>query len=70
MQETKLSATTNASDSPNKTADVALAEDKSSAAPAPAPANAQAQVPAPASEANSVKVSKLRPLFVISNTIQ
>ena len=51
MQETKLSATTNASDSPNKTADVALAEDKSSAAPAPAPANAQAQVPAPASEA-------------------
>ena len=54
MQETKLSATTNASDSPNKTADVALAEDQSSAAPAPAPANAQAQVPTPASasEAN------------------
>ena len=54
MQETKLSATTNASDSPNKTADVALAEDQSSAAPAPAPAPSQAQVPTPASasEAN------------------
>lgn len=47
MQETKLSATTNANDSPDKTADVALAEDKSSAAPAPTPA--PAQVPAPAS---------------------
>ena len=54
MQETKLSATTNASDSPSKTADVALAEDKSSAAPAPtpAPAQTQEQVPAPVSEAN------------------
>ena len=53
MQETKLSATTNASDSPNKTADVALAEDKSSAAPAPtpAPAQTQEQEPTPTSEA-------------------
>ena len=51
MQETKLSATTNANDSPDKTADVALAEDKSSAAPAPTPAPAQVPAPASAHEA-------------------